>query len=41
MEVRERQVRLVIEDQNAEYPLVVDPTWTQQQKAVRLRRSVS
>jgi len=32
MEVRERQVRLVIEDQNAEYPLVVDPTWTQQQK---------
>ena len=31
-EVQEGQVRLVIEDQNAQYPLVVDPTWIQQQE---------
>src|ERR1022692_4890587 len=30
LEVRERQVRLVVEDRDAEYPLVVDPIWTQE-----------
>src|ERR1022692_923729 len=32
LEVRERQVRLVVEDRDAEYPLVVDPIWTQEAK---------
>ena len=37
MEVQERQVRLVVEDQNAEYPLVVDPlAWTQQAELMAL-----
>ena len=32
MEVRGHEIRLLVEDQDAQYPLVVDPTWTQQQK---------
>jgi FG-GAP repeat len=28
LEVREQQVRLLVEDRDAEYPLVVDPTWS-------------
>ena len=32
MEVRDREIRLIVEDQGAEYPLIIDPTWTQQQK---------
>jgi hypothetical protein len=32
LQVGEREVRLVVEDQGAEYPLVVDPVWTQQAK---------
>jgi len=31
MEVRGGEIRLLVEDQDAQYPLVVDPTWTQQQ----------
>jgi hypothetical protein len=34
MEVREDQVRLIVEDADAEYPVIVDPTWTQQQRLV-------
>ncbi len=30
MEVRDHEIRLVIDDRNAEYPLVVDPVWSQQ-----------
>ena len=30
LQVGEREVRLVVEDHGAEYPLVVDPVWTQQ-----------
>jgi len=30
LEVGEREVRLVVEDRGAEYPLVVDPLWNQQ-----------
>jgi hypothetical protein len=30
MEVRDRGIRLVVEDQGAEYPLVVDPAFTQE-----------
>ena len=29
LELREQQVRLVVEDRDAEYPLVVDPSWVQ------------
>ncbi len=32
LEVREQEVRLVIEDRDAQYPLVVDPSWVQQQE---------
>ncbi len=32
LEVRDREVRLIVEDQSAQYPLVIDPTWTQQQE---------
>jgi len=32
MEVRGGEIRLLVEDQGAQYPLIVDPTWTQQQK---------
>ena len=32
MEVRGREIRLLVEDRDAQYPLVVDPTWTQQQE---------
>jgi streptogramin lyase len=32
LEVRGGEVRLVVEDQGAQYPLVVDPTFTQQQE---------
>ena len=32
MEVRDREVRLIVEDRDAQYPLVVDPLWTQQQE---------
>ncbi len=30
LEVSDREVRLVVEDRSAEYPIVVDPLWTQQ-----------
>jgi len=29
LEVRGREIRLIVEDQGAQYPLVVDPAWTQ------------
>ena len=29
LEAREGEVRLIVDDRDAEYPLVVDPTWTQ------------
>lgn len=32
LEVRGREIRLILEDYGAQYPLVVDPTWTQQQE---------
>ena len=32
LDVRGREIRLVVEDRAAQYPLVVDPAWTQQQK---------
>src|ERR1017187_10011756 len=32
LEVRGREIRLVVEDRAAQYPLVVDPAWTQQQE---------
>jgi hypothetical protein len=32
MEARKGQIRVTVEDQDAEYPLTVDPTWTQQQE---------
>src|SRR6202030_3103680 len=32
LEVRDREVRLVVDDRDAQYPLVVDPTWAQQQE---------
>ena len=30
MEVRGREIRLVVDDEAAQYPVVIDPTWTQQ-----------
>ena len=30
LEVRGREIRLIVEDGDAQYPLIVDPTWTQQ-----------
>jgi len=30
--VRDREIRLLVEDRDARYPLVVDPAWTQQQE---------
>jgi hypothetical protein len=32
MEARNGQIRMTVEDQNAQYPLTVDPTWSQQQE---------
>jgi hypothetical protein len=32
MEARNNEIRLVVDDRQAQYPLTVDPTWTQQQK---------
>jgi Fe-S cluster biogenesis protein NfuA len=32
LEARNGEVRLIVEDRQAEYPLMVDPTWTQQQE---------
>ncbi len=32
LEVRGREIRLIVEDERAEYPLAIDPLWTQQQK---------
>jgi sugar lactone lactonase YvrE len=32
MAARDGEVRLIVEDRDAEYPLVVDPAWTQEQK---------
>jgi hypothetical protein len=32
MEARNNEIRLEVEDQQAQYPLTVDPFWTQQQK---------
>ncbi len=29
MEVRDREIRLIVDDRDVEYPLVVDPAWTQ------------
>jgi len=31
LEVRGREIRIVVDDREARYPLVVDPTWSQQQ----------
>jgi hypothetical protein len=30
LEVRRDEIRLIVEDRGAQYPLVIDPTWTQQ-----------
>ena len=32
LEVRGVEIRLIVEEHDAQYPLVVDPTWTQQQE---------
>ena len=32
LEARGGEIRLIVEDRDAQYPLVVDPTWTQQQE---------
>ena len=32
LEVRGAEIRLIVEDRDAQYPLTVDPTWTQQQE---------
>jgi hypothetical protein len=32
MEARNNEIRLVVEDQRAQYPLTVDPTWVQEQE---------
>jgi hypothetical protein len=32
MEVRGREIRLIVEDEGAQYPLVVDPSWMQEQE---------
>jgi hypothetical protein len=32
LEVRDRAVRLIVEDESAEYPLTIDPLWTQQKE---------
>ena len=34
MEARNNEIRLVVEDQKAQYPLTVDPTWTQWQELI-------
>ena len=35
MEVRDHEIRLIVEDHDAQYPLVVDPTWMEQQELTR------
>jgi hypothetical protein len=32
LEVRGHEIRLIVDDQNAQYPVIVDPSWTAQQK---------
>jgi hypothetical protein len=32
LEVRKGEIRLIVEDHDAQYPLMVDPAWTQQQE---------
>jgi hypothetical protein len=32
MDVRDGEIRLIVQDESAQYPLTIDPTWTQQQK---------
>jgi sugar lactone lactonase YvrE len=32
LEARDGEIRLIVEDRDAQYPLVVDPTWTQQEE---------
>ena len=32
LEIRGREIRLAVDDHDAQYPLTVDPTWTQQQE---------
>lgn len=34
LEVRKNQIRLVVDDREAEYPVVVDPFWTQQAELI-------
>ena len=34
LEANAREIRLTVDDRTAEYPLVVDPTWTQQQELI-------
>ena len=36
LEVGEHEIRLVIDDRDAEYPLVIDPIWVQQQELTEL-----
>ena len=33
MEVRGHEIRLIVEDRDARYPLIVDPIWTQRQES--------
>ena len=32
LELRGRELRLIVDDRHAEYPVTIDPTWTKQQK---------
>src|SRR5258708_1229774 len=32
LEFRGREIRLLVEDRDAQYPVIVDPLWTQQQE---------
>lgn len=32
LEVRGREIRLMVDDRDAQYPVTIDPTWTQQQE---------
>ncbi len=34
LEVRGDEIRLVVEDHDAQYPLLIDPTWTQEQEMI-------
>jgi hypothetical protein len=41
LELRGHEIRLIVEDHDAQYPLAVDPTWTQQQELTASDGSVN